>query len=80
MSPRVAAVIAAISIMLSLGGMVYVQHQMLAASKIKVTSLEERLASAEATIALLEARATTDAKIQTMTSSEVREGLKKWTR
>ncbi|WEJ31712.1 hypothetical protein [Devosia sp. SD17-2] len=80
MSPRVAVAIAAISIMLSLVGMIYVQHQMLAAAKVKVTGLEERMAYAEATISLLEARATTDAKIERMTPSEVREGLKKWTR
>lgn len=80
MDLRLAAVIAAIAVLLSLGGIIYVQTQQLDAAGARIVELEDRLASAQATIAIIEGRLATDAEVQSMPTPKVREELKSWVR
>lgn len=78
MSLRLAAVIAAMAVLLSLGGIIYVQSQQLTAADEHIGDLENRLATAQATIAIIEGRLKTDAEVQTMPADQLHEELKKW--
>lgn len=80
MDPRLAAVIATIVILLSLGGIIWIQGQQLDAANGRIVELEDRLASAQATIAIIEGRLATDAEVQSMPPAKVREEMQLWVR
>lgn len=80
MSLRLAAIIGALAIVLSLGGMVVAQWHLLTAADKRIADLQSDLAAANATIANLESRTTTDAEVMAMPPAKQREELKLWVR
>ncbi|ODT79167.1 MAG: hypothetical protein ABS76_21510 [Pelagibacterium sp. SCN 64-44] len=66
--------------MLSLGGVVVAQWQLLTAADERIADLQSYLAAANATIANLQSRATADAEVMAMPPAKRREELKLWVR